>query len=118
MVHDAAGLSSQSRTRVRTAEDRGVGLRRLRHHARLGAGRPPRRRRWGRGVELVGGDRGSLGRVVLLLPSAPGRRDCDLVGGGSIQRQLGEAHRLLGADDHHCQRLAGAMGPRAATQPW
>jgi hypothetical protein len=43
----------------------------------------------------------------------------DLVGGGSIQRQLGEAYRLLGADDHHRQRLLGAPGPPifVATQP-
>jgi hypothetical protein len=52
-------------------------------------------------------------RTTSSVGSRPARRD--LVRGGGIQRQLGEAHWLPGADDHHRHRLAGAMPDESAT---
>ena len=50
----------------------GVGLRRLRHHARLRPDRPPRRRRSSRSVDLVSWDWSALGVFVLLLAAIAG----------------------------------------------
>jgi hypothetical protein len=45
----------------------GVGLRRLRHHPRVGAHRPPLGGRWPGGVGLGSGHRRALGALVFLL---------------------------------------------------
>jgi hypothetical protein len=45
-----------------------MGLLRIRHHPRVGGGGACRLRRWGRGLELGGGNRGTVGVVILLFP--------------------------------------------------